>query len=149
MMRACPSRGIKQMVETSRRLELRPVSAGRAHRPVAQIQAHGDHFGLTWIGKTNAPWPPVGVTAHGAYFAAAHIAKGSIATACAQDLHDAVGDITLRNTIKRYAHSSTTQHDATLADIDRLPVDELASALNRLQCWPPGGDAALPKKCAA
>src|SRR4029077_2519860 len=136
MMRACPSERIEQMVEPPRSVELRAVAAGCAYRSVAQVQADADHVRLTRIGETDAPGPPVGVTANSANFAAAHIAKGSIAAVLAQDVRDAVSDITLRYTIKCHAHSGALQHDPTRADIDRLPVDELACALDGFRCWP-------------
>ena len=138
MVCACPGEWIEQVVEPPRGLELRAVPAGRAHRPVAKVQADGDRFGLTRISETDSPGPPVGVTADGAYFATAHIAKGPIAAVRTQDFHNAVGDIALRCTIKCYAHSGALKHDPAPADIDCLPVDELARALDGLQSWPLG-----------
>src|SRR6478672_6651372 len=64
--------------------------------------------------------------------------SGRIAAVRTHDVHDAVADIALRYTIKCYAQSGALQHDPAPADIDPLPVDELARALDGLQSWPLG-----------
>ena len=51
-----------------------------------------------------------------------------------------------RYTIKCYAHSGALKHDPAPADIDCLPLDEFARALDGLRCWPLGRRRSVAKK---
>ena len=98
------SGGIEEVVEPPGRLEFRAVSARGAHRPVAEVERNADLFGLTRIGKTGAPRPSVGAAALRADFAAAQIGKSAIAAMRAENVGNAVGDVTLRDSVEGDTH---------------------------------------------
>ena len=70
------------------------------------------------------------------YFAAAQIGKSAIAAMRAEDVSNAVGDVTLRDSVEGDTHSRARKGNPSRADFDRAPIDELACAFDHLQ-WRP------------
>src|SRR4029434_1723262 len=100
---ACAGARIKDVMETSARLECGAVTTRHGKRHVVELDGAVDAVGVFAVANANAPGTPSGVAADGAVFA--EIDDGAFEAFVAQHVGNRVRNVALGDAVQRNRHA--------------------------------------------